>query len=101
MSHSFPMTLGLFPGQIAGRWWGGTAAQATAVADFDGDNFDHERLGFISGSVSMAPAEDKPIFNALWTPPSIPALGDRMEALDREERTLSRLDLDSSRCAPL
>jgi gluconate 2-dehydrogenase alpha chain len=74
MTHSFPMTLGLFPGRDLGRW-GGTAAQATAVADFDGDNFDHEGLGFISGSVLMAPAEDKPIFNALWTPPSIPRWG--------------------------
>ena len=74
MTHSFPMTLGVFPGRDLRRR-GGTAAQAAAVADFDADNIDHAALGFIGGSVLMTPAEDKAIFNALWTPPSVPRWG--------------------------
>lgn len=74
MTHSFPMTLGVFPGRDLRRW-GGTAAQAAAVAEFDADNIDHSALGFIGGSVLMTPAEHKAIFTALWTPPSVPRWG--------------------------
>jgi gluconate 2-dehydrogenase alpha chain len=74
MTHAFPMTLGVFPGRDLYRW-GGTAAQAAAVADFDADNFDHAETGFLGGSVLMAPAENKAIFNALNTPPSVARWG--------------------------
>jgi gluconate 2-dehydrogenase alpha chain len=74
MTHSFPTSLGVFPGRRLNRA-GGPAAQSTAIADFDGDNFDHTGLGFISGSILMAVAEDKPIFNALWAAPSVPRWG--------------------------
>ena len=74
MTHAFPMTFGVFPGQNLQRW-GGTAAQAAAIADFDADNFDHSENGFIGGSVLMAPAENKAIFNALWTAPSVARWG--------------------------
>ncbi|WP_328914207.1 MULTISPECIES: GMC family oxidoreductase [unclassified Streptomyces] len=74
MTHSFPMTLGVFPGRDLKRW-GGTAAQSAAVTEFDADHIDHSGLGFIGGSVLMTPAENKAIFNALWTPPSVPRWG--------------------------
>jgi gluconate 2-dehydrogenase alpha chain len=74
MTHAFPMTFGLFPGRDLKRW-GGTAAQAAAVADFDADNIDHTDLGFVGGSVLMTPAENKAISTALWTPPSRPRWG--------------------------
>jgi len=76
MTHAFPMSLGVFPGQNLHRW-GGTAAQAAAVAEFDADNFNHAEAGFIGGSVLMAPAENKAIFNALNTPPSVARWGSR------------------------
>ncbi|MEJ0097703.1 MAG: hypothetical protein WDM84_07015 [Bauldia sp.] len=96
MTHAFPMTLGVFPGRNLHRW-GGTAAQAAAVADFDADNFDHSEVGFIGGSVLMAPAENKAIFNALNTPPSVARWGRRMEAVASRKCRLHRLDMDFAR----
>jgi gluconate 2-dehydrogenase alpha chain len=74
MTHSFPMSLGVFPGRKLNRW-GGAGAQATGVDDFDGDNFDHTGAGFIGGALLMAPAENKTIVNAMWSAPSVARWG--------------------------
>jgi len=74
MTHSFPMSFGVFPGRTLNRW-GGAGAQATGIDNFDGDNFDHTGAGFIGGAMLMAPAENKTIVNAIWSAPSVPRWG--------------------------
>jgi gluconate 2-dehydrogenase alpha chain len=75
MTHSFVMGLGEFPGKRMNAW-SGTASQATAVDDFDGDNFDHSGLGFLGGSVLMACMELRLAMAARMTPPGLPRWGD-------------------------
>lgn len=53
MAHSVLLVHGLFAGEDLGRA-SGTPAQATAIADFDGDAFDHRGLGFVGGSLLQA-----------------------------------------------
>ena len=74
MTHSFVMGLGVFPGRRMNTW-SGSAAQATAVDDFDGDNFDHTGLGFIGGAVLMACMELRLAMAARMTPPGLPRWG--------------------------
>lgn len=74
MTHTFLMGFGRFPGRTINAW-GGTAAQATAVDDFDGDNFDHAGLGFVGGGVLMACHEYRPLLHHRFTPPGVPRWG--------------------------
>ena len=53
----------------------GPAGQSSVVDDFDGDNFDHDGLGFIGGGGIHQEMEVKPI-NAVGTlPPDVPRWG--------------------------
>ncbi|MBN9623354.1 MAG: hypothetical protein J0H06_10430, partial [Actinobacteria bacterium] len=73
-THCFLADFGLFPGRKT-NLWSGTGAQATAVDDFNGDNFDHAGLGFVGGSVMMACHEIRPMLNHRLLPPSVPRWG--------------------------
>jgi gluconate 2-dehydrogenase alpha chain len=73
-THSFTGVNGVFPDRHLDRF-SGTAAQNTAVADFDADNFDHSGLGFIGGSIMTAGMEAKPIEIARSTPPHVARWG--------------------------
>ncbi|WP_320668967.1 GMC family oxidoreductase [Patulibacter defluvii] len=53
MAHNLLAVHGWFPGEDLGRD-AGTAAEATAVAELDGDRFDHAGLGFLGGSIVQA-----------------------------------------------
>jgi gluconate 2-dehydrogenase alpha chain len=74
ISHMYGGVNGLFPGVQLNRY-SGSGAQRTSIDDFNGDNFDHNGLGFIAGAVIDARMENKPIGAARSTPPSVAAFG--------------------------
>ena len=74
MTHTFVMTFGHFPRREINAW-SGTAAQATAIDDFDGDNFNHEGLGFIGGGVLMACQEFRLLLHHHLIPAGVPRWG--------------------------
>ncbi len=55
--------------------WGGASQQATAVDDFNGDNFDHSGLGFIGGGRISAVMEKKILPLSRQSPPELPRWG--------------------------
>ncbi len=75
MPHINPEVFGLFPGidlKMATGSWG----QGVSVDDFNGDNFDHAGLGFISGGMFTAAHELlKPILLSQTVPPGRPRWG--------------------------
>jgi gluconate 2-dehydrogenase alpha chain len=68
MTHSFMSVLGAFPDRDVGAY-GGTSAQATAVAEFDADGA--ARAGLAGGSVLQAAMELSPAALARTPPPGI------------------------------
>jgi gluconate 2-dehydrogenase alpha chain len=74
MTHNIVFGTGLFPGRQL-NIMSGSAAQGTAVDDWEADNFDHGDLGFVGGSSFQAMMELKPISLARGTPPSVPRWG--------------------------
>ena len=75
MTHINPEVYGLFPGLdlklTTGSW-----AQAVCIDDFNGDNFDHTGLGFISGGMLTAGHELlKPILLSRTLPADVPRWG--------------------------
>jgi len=69
MAHSYGGAYGLFPGQNFNNL-SGTASQAVAMDDFNGDNFDHTGLGFIRGAIAnVAMSESTPIGRSNMLPP--------------------------------
>ena len=75
MTHINPEVYGLFPGvdlKVATGSWG----QGVCIDDFNGDNFDHTGLGFISGGMLTAAHELlKPIAVSRTLPPGRPRWG--------------------------
>ena len=69
MAHINPEVYGVFPGidlKVATGSWG----QGVCIDDFNGDNFDHTGLGFISGGMFTAAHELlKPIGLSRTLPP--------------------------------
>ena len=65
---------GLFPGKRL-NLWSGTAAQQTAIDNFNGDNFDHHGLGFIRGASISAGGNSMPISAAYNVAPGVPLWG--------------------------
>jgi gluconate 2-dehydrogenase alpha chain len=74
MSHAYVASIGLFSGTKL-NLWSGTTGQAVAMDDFNGDNFDHEGLGFIRGAVLFASNGDLPIAKSRSLAPGTPAWG--------------------------
>ncbi len=80
MAHICPFVHGLFPGRRLNTWTG-VGSQVTCLDDFNGDNFDHEGLGFVSGGMLTAFAEHTPIaFARDVRPPGLPRWGARWKA---------------------
>jgi gluconate 2-dehydrogenase alpha chain len=74
-AHVTPLVWGFFPA-LRLNLYNGLWAQATCVDDWNGDNFDHESLGFVGGGMLAAPQEAKPIATASVPPPSgVPRFG--------------------------
>jgi gluconate 2-dehydrogenase alpha chain len=79
-AHVCPFAFGLFPGRRLNRW-NGSGGQIVCVDDWNGDNFDHEGLGFLGGGVLMTMNEVKPIGAASDPlPPGVPRWGSRWKA---------------------
>jgi gluconate 2-dehydrogenase alpha chain len=75
IAHITPFAFGVFPGKKL-NIFNGTVAQATCVDDWNADNFDHSRLGFISGGMLASSGEGKPIATASGAvPPWVPRWG--------------------------
>jgi gluconate 2-dehydrogenase alpha chain len=75
IAHVIPTVHGLFEGQDLSLF-GGTWSQGTSFEDLNGDNFDHDGLGFIGGGMCSSYHEAKPIGTVLTTPPpGVPAWG--------------------------
>jgi gluconate 2-dehydrogenase alpha chain len=74
MTHAFPFAYGLFPERklnlFSGPW-----SQGTGVDDWNVDNFDHDGLGFVGGSVLVTTLGVKPVYAARTTPPGVPTWG--------------------------
>jgi gluconate 2-dehydrogenase alpha chain len=80
MAHLTPFAYGVFPGRRLNRF-NGSCGQAVALDDWNGDNFDHAGVGFISGGLFMALQEAKPIAAALDpVPPGVPRWGSGWKA---------------------
>ncbi len=74
MSHAYVGRNGLFPGKRL-NLWSGSNGQAVAMDDLNGDNFDHEGLGFIRGAVIFASNGNLPIGQSRSLPPGVPGWG--------------------------
>ena len=82
-THNIVFSSALFPGRRLNVMSGG-AAQGTSVDDWEGDNFDHEGLGFVGGSTMQMCMEQKPIALARGVPPSVPRWGSEWKRWLRE-----------------
>ena len=98
MPHINPEAYGSFPGvdlKVATGSW----AQAVVVDDFNGDNFDHNGLDFISGGMFTAGHELlKPIGASRTLPPGVPRWGSEWKRWIRANgrsvaMTLAQLDV--------
>jgi gluconate 2-dehydrogenase alpha chain len=69
-AHALRMAWGEFGGRELNTWSGATG-QATAVDDFNADNFDHTGLGFIGGGRLAAGMEKKLLMAARQPPPGV------------------------------
>jgi len=77
--HVTPSVFGRFPGRRLGLHTG-TWGQGTVVDDWNGDNFDHEGLGFLGGGALIAANEVRPIAQSGQTPPGVPRWGSAWKA---------------------
>jgi gluconate 2-dehydrogenase alpha chain len=114
--HVCPFAYGLFPDRRLNLFTG-VGSQVTCVDDFNGDNFDHEGLGFLSGGMLTAFAECTPVaFSKNVCPPGLPRWGAAWKAwmarnaqsvgavyaqLDALPYEHNRLDLDPRVTDPL
>jgi gluconate 2-dehydrogenase alpha chain len=98
MTHVNPEVYGVVPGvdlKLATGSWG----QGVAVDDFNGDNFDHTGLGFLSGGMFTAAHELlKPIRLSRTAPPDRPRWGSEWKRWLAENgrsvaMTLAQLDM--------
>jgi gluconate 2-dehydrogenase alpha chain len=55
--------------------WAGTGGQGVIIDDYNGDNFDHEGLGFIRGASVQASTNGMPITNTESVAPGVPMWG--------------------------
>jgi gluconate 2-dehydrogenase alpha chain len=84
MCHVTPFVFGLFPGRRL-NVYNGLVAQATAIDDWNADNFDHADMDFLGGALMLAHHEFKPItIGSRATPPSVPGWGAEWKAWLRE-----------------
>lgn len=74
LAKTFYTANGLFPGKRLNTA-SGTSAQATAIDDFAGDNFDHSGLGFIRGATLQSLQADLPIGMSKNLPPGVARWG--------------------------
>lgn len=74
MSHAYVGRNGLFPGRRL-NLWSGTSGQAVAMDDLNGDNFDHEGLGFIRGAVIFSSNGNLPLGQSRSVAPGVPGWG--------------------------
>jgi gluconate 2-dehydrogenase alpha chain len=80
MAHVCPFVYGLFPDRRL-NVFNGVGSQVTCLDDFNGDNFDHDGLGFISGGMLTAFAECTPVaFAKNVCPPDLPRWGAEWKA---------------------
>jgi gluconate 2-dehydrogenase alpha chain len=115
MLHNISIVRGVFPDQELNNN-GGTAAQAATIDDWEGDNFDHQGLGFIGGSTITAVSETKPISLARVVPDGVPRWGSEWKSFLRKNgRSIGeliveieqlpyydhRIDLDPSHTDPV
>lgn len=73
-SHALRPTYAEFAGREMNTW-SGTAEQATAVDDFNADNFDHDGLGFIGGGRLCSLMEKKSLMLARRPPEGVDRWG--------------------------
>lgn len=73
-THQIGFSFGSFGGQEMNTWTG-AMSQATMIADFDADNFDHTDRGFIGGGNLWAMMEKKVLVFSRIMPPSVPRWG--------------------------
>jgi len=76
MTRQFPEVAGLFPDFPMDKFMG-PVAQAVAIDDFNGDNFDHTGLGFLRGGTIGTENQIQPILASSQLPPDVPAWGRR------------------------
>ena len=82
--HMCPFVFGLFPGRKLNRW-NGSGGQIVVVDDWNGDNFEHDGLGFVGGGSLMAMSEVKPVGAVSEPlPPGVPRWGSGWKAWIRE-----------------
>jgi gluconate 2-dehydrogenase alpha chain len=75
MAHSYGGAYGLFSGDNF-NLLSGTYAQAVAMDDLNGDNFDHTGLGFIRGAIAdVSMSEATPIGRSGMLAPGVPGWG--------------------------
>ena len=73
--HVCPFAYGLF-GDRRLNLFTGVGSQVTCLDDFNGDNFDHDGLGFLSGGMLTAFGECTPVaFSKNVCPPGVPRWG--------------------------
>ena len=75
MAHVSPFVFGRFPGRRLNLFTG-LGSQVVCADDWNGDNFDHSEVGFISGGMITAQQELAPIgFAKNVRPPHVPKWG--------------------------
>jgi gluconate 2-dehydrogenase alpha chain len=80
IAHYVPFVFGAFPGRRL-NLYNGVGSQVTGIDDWNGDNFDHSGLGFLSGGLFLAFHEMSPIaFAKAALPPSVPRWGGAWKA---------------------
>jgi gluconate 2-dehydrogenase alpha chain len=83
-AHIYARAFGLFPGRRLNKL-NGSGGQITTIEDWDDENFDSFREGFIGGIQLLAPQESKPISLAKQPPPpGVPRWGSEWKAWLRE-----------------
>ncbi len=81
MAHVSARRFGVFPNRRLNRLNGSSGGQGTCVDDWNDDNFDHTRLGFIGGGMMTAIQEEHPVqMISQPPPPGIPRWGSDWKA---------------------
>lgn len=74
LTHIYQVLAIIYDGVPLNRF-AGPQGQRVVIDDFNGDNFDHSGLGFISGAQIFAHNEFHPISDLSVIPPDVPAWG--------------------------
>lgn len=84
LAHAFMMMAGHYPGKKL-NLYNGHNGQGVVVDDLNGDNFDHQGLGFIRGAVIAAFNHVLPIQATTLAPPDVPKWGTGFKRWLRED----------------